>query len=298
MIIVSRSAKNLKKAISKLSEKQCAKTLIILDDVHGWGSEELKIVLEGEISKIKYRLGLSATPEREYDEEGNNFISNEVGNVIYKFSVEDAIERGILCEFDYEKLSYSLLPEEKNEIKSIIASYESKKQKGENVSEKDMQIKVANVRKTAENKLVIFEEFIKDKLDLLDYCIIFVQNKEYGEKVQQILIKYINEYHIYYSETDKKELDKFAEGKTKVLITCRKLNEGIDIKKCKNIILFASDRSKLVTIQRIGRCLRVSDDPNKKASVVDFVDIDSNGDVERSIWIENMALTRSTENEY
>ena len=39
-----------------------------------------------------------------------------------------------------------------------------------------------------------------------------------------------------------------------------------------NIFLFASDRSKLVTTQRIGRALRLDKkNPDKKATVIDFI---------------------------
>ena len=47
----------------------------------------------------------------------------------------------------------------------------------------------------------------------------------------------------------------FSEGKLQCLIACHRLSEGIDIKGLKNIFLIASDRAKLETIQRIGRCL-------------------------------------------
>ena len=50
------------------------------------------------------------------------------------------------------------------------------------------------------------------------------------------------------------------------------------------------DRSKLETIQRIGRCLRKNPkEPNKKAKVVDFVDTDYDGDVFRKEWLEKLS---------
>ena len=67
---------------------------------------------------------MSATPEREYDEEGNRFIQNEVGPVIFRFTLEDAIRRGILCEFSYMALNYELTDEEKRKKRNIIAYYE------------------------------------------------------------------------------------------------------------------------------------------------------------------------------
>lgn len=292
VLIVSRTPTNLSLLIDKMSKEQKEKTLIIFDEIHGLGSYGLRKELTGKISQIKYRIGLSATPEREYDEDGSNFIVNEVGHIFYSFSLEDAIKRGILCEFGYEEIGYQLTDEEKKKIKVIIALYNQKKKNGEVFKQEDMYRDIANIRKLAEDKLTQFRKYIKYNLDILDYCIIFVQTSEYGKKVQDILIKYISDYHVYYADTERYHLEQFASGETKVLITCRKLNEGIDIKKCKNIILFSSDRSKLVTIQRIGRCLRTTNDPNKVAKVIDFMDCDNEADVERSDWIKKISAVR------
>ena len=53
-----------------------------------------------------FRLGLSATPDRKYDGDGNRFIEDEIGPVIFEFGLKDAIERSILCGFDYIDLEY------------------------------------------------------------------------------------------------------------------------------------------------------------------------------------------------
>ena len=70
-----------------------------------------------------------------------------------------------------------------------------------------------------------------------------------------------------------------------------------------NIFLFASDRSKLVTTQRIGRALRLDKkNPNKKATVIDFIlddftENDNNADQERKEWLTKLSETRRNEDE-
>ena len=82
----------------------------------------------------------------------------------------------------------------------------------------------------------------------------------------------------------------FAKGKLDCLITCHRLSQGIDIHGLKNVFLIASDRSRLETIQRIGRCLRKNPkDPFKKARVVDFIDNEYDADEERSKWLNELA---------
>lgn len=153
------------------------------------------------------------------------------------------------------------------------------------------------------NKIEEFEAFIKQNTELLKKCIIFVQEKSYGELLQEVLIKYTDKYHTYYADDDKSKLDDFANGNIDCLLTCKKISEGIDISSVTNIFLFASDRSKLVTTQRIGRALRLDkNNPNKKAKVIDFIlddgtENDNNADQERKEWLTELSKARRKEDE-
>ena len=126
---------------------------------------------------------------------------------------------------------------------------------------------------------------------------------EYGEKLQNVLVKYTNKYHTYYADDEKSNLNDFSEGKIECLLTCKKISEGIDISSVTNIFLFASDRSKLVTTQRIGRALRLDkNNPSKKATVIDFIlddcgENDNTADQERALWLSELSKTRRSEDE-
>ena len=62
---------------------------------------------------------------------------NEIGEVIFEFTLQDAIKKGILCEFNYIPLPYVLTEEEKLKKRKIIAAFNAKKESGEPVDEKD-----------------------------------------------------------------------------------------------------------------------------------------------------------------
>ena len=306
MLLISRDAGNLTKLLALLERAPGDyrnDTLFIFDEVHGAGSSSFVENLAGKISPYRYRLGLSATPEREYDDTGNDFLLNEIGEIIFEFSLQDAIKKGILCEFNYIPLPYVLSEEEKQKKKKIIAAFNAKKENGEPYDEKDMFTQLSFVNKTAVDKIYEFESFIADKRELLDKCIIFVQSREYGEMLQNVLINYTDKYHTYYAEDEKSNLDNFASGKISCLLTCKKVSEGIDISSVTNIFLFASDRSRLVTTQRIGRALRIDkNNPDKIANVVDFIlneigENDNNADIERQEWLEDLSKTRREKNE-
>jgi len=112
LLLVSR-AKGLKRdplcaACRSLNKEQMQRTLLIHDEVHKLGSAGNRARLTGMSDDIRYRLGLSATPEREYDEEGNEFIAQHIGPELFSFELEDAIRRGILSPFNYHPLNYEL----------------------------------------------------------------------------------------------------------------------------------------------------------------------------------------------
>ena len=306
ILILSRDARNLSKLLDlfdRLPGDYRNDTLFVFDEVHGAGSNTFVENLSGRLSPYRYRHGLSATPEREYDEAGNDFLLNEIGEVIFEFTLQDAIQKGILCEFNYIPLPYVLSDEEKLKKRKIIAAFNAKKESGEPVDEKDMFTQLALVNKTAVNKLEEFESLISQRPELLQKCIIFVQTMEYGAKLQEILVRYSDKYHTYYADDEKNNLENFAAGKIDCLLTCKKVSEGIDISSVTNIILFSSDRSRLVTTQRIGRALRLDkNNPEKKATVVDFViedseENDNNADADRAEWLTELSQTRRCEHE-
>ena len=306
ILILSRDSRNLSKLLDlfdRLPGDYRNDTLFVFDEVHGAGSNTFVENLSGRLSPYRYRLGLSATPEREYDEAGNDFLLNEIGEVIFEFTLQDAIQKGILCEFNYISLPYVLTEEEKLKKRKIIAAFNAKKESGEPVDEKDMFTQLALVNKTAVNKLEEFESLISQRPELLQKCIIFVQTMEYGAKLQEILVRYSDKYHTYYADDEKINLENFAAGKIDCLLTCKKVSEGIDISSVTNIILFSSDRSRLVTTQRIGRALRLDkNNPEKKATVVDFViedseENDNNADAARAEWLTELSQTRRCEHE-
>lgn len=306
ILLISRDAEYLTKlldALDKMPGTYKQDTLFIFDEVHGAGSNSFVKHLAGRISPYRYRLGLSATPEREYDEDGNEFIAQEIGEVIFEFTIKDAIEKNILCEFDYVPLPYALTEEEKRKKRNIIAYYSGKRERGETFNLNEEYTQLAAVNKSAIDKIVQFKKYITEHLELLNNCIIFVYSKEYGERLQEVLINYCPQYHTYYADDEKIHLENFASGITNCLLTCKKISEGIDISSVSHIFLFASDRSRLVTTQRIGRALRIDrNNPNKRAVVVDFIiesqaDDDLSADGQRMAWLEELAQIRRKTNE-
>jgi len=287
ILIISRE--NLQQYIHFLKDEYKKNIFIIHDEVHGLGSPSNIRNLKNSHKNFIYKLGMSATPDREYGDEGNTFIITEIGKTFYKFSLEDAIKRGVLCKFDYFTNDYQISEEENDLMSRIRKSHYAKLKAGENSSEEDLAIKLSNIRKNAQNKISKFANYIEKDPNSIKNTIIFVYSKDRGREISRILDGKVKYSEFFEGDVNQRLLE-FVEGKLECLITCHRLSQGIDIQGLKNIFLIASDKSKLETIQRIGRCLRKNPlDNEKRAKIVDFVDKDYDVDKNRSEWLNNLS---------
>lgn len=297
ILLVSR--KPLISALRRLTHEIRQRTLLIHDEVHGLGSPGNRHRLDGLSDDIRYRLGLSATPEREYDEEGNKFILEHIGPELMRFELDNAIQRGILAPFNYFPLSYQLTQEDRHRVRDVYKRQAARAAEGNPMSNEEVWIEIARVYKTSKAKLPVFDEFIRENQSLLERCIIFVETQEYGFNVLELVHKYRTDFHTYFTGEDSETLKRFARGELECLITCHRVSEGIDIRSLNSVILFSSARTRLETIQRMGRCLRTDPDmPNKVANIIDFIRRseqvgEQTSDEERANWLSDLAKVRS-----
>lgn len=203
--------------------------------------------------------------------------------------LQRGISRGVLAEFDYLPLTYDLTQADRDRLQAVYAKKAARAREGRPMSQEEMWTEIAKVYKTAEMKPQVFANFLPDHPNVLERCIIFVETKEYGVPILELLHNFTHLYRTYYAEDDREHLVDFAHGKIDCLITCHRISQGIDIRSLNTVVLFASARARLETIQRIGRCLRIDPrQPDKRALVIDFVrpasptDSVPNADQERS----------------
>ena len=299
ILLISRQS--CAKALSRLAHTQAPRTLLIQDEVHGLGSEGSRERLAGLSDNIRFRLGLSATPERMYDQEGNAFIEEHIGPVLMTFGLKEAIERGVLAPFRYFPLHYEPSASDRERIAAIFKRRAAREAAGDPMPEEMVWNELALVHKTSPAKLPIFDEFIANRRDLLKRCIIFAGDTSYGRTVLETIQKYRADIHTYFSGEDAGTLRRFAAGDLECLIACHRLSEGIDIRSLETVILFSSDKTRLETIQRLGRCLRIDPkNPSKTANVIDFIregddSSEPNSDETRRDWLTELSRVRPVE---
>ena len=297
ILLISRPKLHI--SMKGLSPQERGRTLLVHDEVHKLGSPGNRRDLAGLSDEVQYRLGLSATTEREYDAEGTDFIKSHIGPIIKQFDLDMAIKKGILVPFHYHPLSYSLTREDKSNLQSVFAKKAALDKLGTPMSDEDYWMALARVYKTAVGKIPVFHEFIRKNPYILEKCIIFVENKAYGREILNIVHKFTTEFHSYFDDDNPSVLSKFSSGEIECVLTCHRLSEGIDIPSLNNVILLSSDKAKLETIQRIGRCLRTDKkNPEKVATVVDFIRTNDkagavpNSDEERAHFLSKLSKIR------
>jgi superfamily II DNA or RNA helicase len=291
ILLISRQ--ELPDILKRLKEQHSKRMIVIHDEVHRLGSPANQRDLDGLSEMIRFRLGLSATWIREYDEAGTTFIEEHIGKEFYSFGIDKAIENGILSPFNYFPLNYQLTEEDRKKYHDVWKMVTARKIAGDPMSQEQIWMHLSMIPKTSRAKLPVFREFVRNNPEMLTRCIIFVHTMEYGKEVLEIVHEFRNDFRTYFSQEDSNILQRFANGEIECLITCHRLSEGIDIQSVTNVVLFSSDRAKLETIQRIGRCLRIDpDNPTKVANIIDF--IREEGEAEESDDIPGADEERST----
>lgn len=73
-------------------------TLLIVDEVHNVGAPTYRQTLR---PRFTWRLGLSATPARYFDQEGTQVIRDYFGPTVFTYDMRRALEDGHLCPYRY-----------------------------------------------------------------------------------------------------------------------------------------------------------------------------------------------------
>lgn len=268
IILTTHNTFSSEKFVNLLKNVKC-QIMLIADEVHGLGSIVRRIGLQ---EKYIYRIGLSATPFRWFDEEGTEIILKYFGDIVFKFEIKKAIP-DYLTPYQYHlfivELSSLELREYMNLTKKIAREYYSSRSESEQTKLlESLLIKRQKIIVNAEAKyntlLVILNSF-NNLTNCLIYCspnqIIRVQAMLNSKSIVQ------HKFTAYESKEERKKiLDMFELGNYQVLVAMKCLDEGVDVPATKAAIIMASSTNPREFIQRRGRILRKH--PNKKKALV------------------------------
>lgn len=235
------------------------RTVIIIDEVHNAGAPKFLNNLPVE---SEYRLGMSATPMREYDEFGTEKIIKYFSNVVFEFNLDQAIKQGYLTPYYYYPLPVEL--EEKEflefvEITKKLNKFHPDPDKPMNEIMKRLLIKRSRILNNSESKVEWIRKNISEK-DNIEFTLFYAGDKIFRE-VRRILgfekNFLIHDFTHELNLLERKEILKtFEKGEIKALIAMKCLDEGVDIPPTRVAYFLASSSVLREFIQRRGRILR------------------------------------------
>lgn len=309
-------------------KKALKQILLIADEAHNMGAGKILDRLNG----IKYirRIGLSATPERQFDEKGNQALMAFFGcsddKYTFEFGMQEAIDKGYLCRYDYYPHIVHLT---NNEIEEYIKisrqlckffNYDSNGFTSSDDILMRLLLKRKRIIHKAVNKEEIFRSIMEDRYRQrgnLKYTLVYVPEGNHPDNydadrftTSEIISedndadRIINTYteivrDISPTTTVKKFtsgikgrnaiLEDFASGKLEVLTSMKCLDEGVDVPRSELAIFCASTGNPRQFIQRRGRILR--NHPDKyKAEIHDLVVAPVISSTEECFYMEQSLL--------
>ena len=291
------SANHFQNLISRLNGSQA---LFIADEVHHMGAPHLR---KGLPTKVRARLGLSATPERWHDDEGTNALVNYfTGGIVYEYGIKEAIDNGYLCKYYYIPHVINLTADESEDYHALSKAIGRRigSNDVEDLSLKDdeslqhLLFKRARLIGTAQNKIETLRSLlIEVGPESLHHSLVYCGDgrmdfpeAEPGQQLKRQL-RVVTELvgnelgirsHQFTYEEDQKTrerlLSEFETGELQLLVAIRCLDEGVDIPATQTAFILSSSTNPRQFIQRRGRILRTHES-KQYATIHDFVVVPS-----------------------
>ena len=264
--------------------------LFVGDEAHGLGALAFQKALN---PKATFRLGLSATPERYFDEVGTATLLEYFSGTCFEFDTKKALTwidpltgQTPLCPYEYHPIFVELSSDESEAYRKLserISKLQHSKDEEALARLEKLLFERAGVLKKAHQKLkstvTLLDALGPEIKDCLIYCNDFEQLLSVAEILQNRGVTFQKITGEEGSSPERKFdmkserewiLENFAKGRSQVLLAIKCLDEGVDIPSARIGIILASSGNPREFIQRRGRLMRRF--PGKtKASIYDFL---------------------------
>ena len=243
---------------SKLGlDKYTKPFFLIVDECHKAASKKFRSALDG--SPVA-TLGLSATPERPYDEGLEEVLIPKLGEIIYRYTYKDALRDKVIVPFELKNVVFELEPERQEEYDKLTKAI------GRAISNNGMDddrtiallLKRARVLNLSVNRIRLALKLVLAHKG--SRTIVFHEDIEACDVIQEVLSEANIRSGVYHSKLKLRHraeiLSAYRRGELDVLITCRALDEGFNVPETEIGIIAASTATRRQRIQRLGRVLR------------------------------------------
>jgi superfamily II DNA or RNA helicase len=245
-------------------------TLLIVDECHKIGTEK-----RGETLTNSWHatLGLSATPERDYDDNFYIIIKKILGDIIFDYDYIDAREDEVIVNFKLLYAYAAMTEDEEEKYKKFTKSIQRRAATigGNNMNDYPLKMLIFNrarMVKNSKNRIPFGVELLQKHKR--DSWIVFTENKKQAKEFNKIINKKGYKSAIYNTDLDNAEreenLNNFKSGSLNVLVSCTALDEGFDMPEADGAMILSASSSKRQRIQRMGRVLRIT--ANKENALI------------------------------
>lgn len=275
-VVVSHDTLCTPEFLSAIEAFDCAR-LLIADEVHNLGRPGF---VNDPPSFFEFRLGLSATPIRQYDEEGTKALFEFFGPVVFHFTLEEAIGR-CLVEYDYYVHPVYLTDNEMGEWFDLTGKIKQNTWRSDGGKPDEYLAKLLRDRRAllemAAGKVSMLRKLLNDE-DTGNLCHTLVYTSDKGPsqlddvnrllRNQNILFHQLTAEETANRDQTKRIIISFQEGEIQVLTAKRVLDEGVNIPQICKAFILASTTVERQWVQRRGRLLRTCSAIDKTHSVI------------------------------
>jgi superfamily II DNA or RNA helicase len=250
------------------------RTLFVADECHYLGAERTQGVMA---LPVPYRLGLSATPQRHFDDDGTAALLAYFQGIVFEYGLRVAIDAGHLTPYEYRPEPVELTSTEfeaYRELTERIGRAAAMAHAGvPNAEEslKSLARQRARLLNNAEGKLDWLREKLQGRTrEELTYTLVYAGDVLFPQVTRLLGIELGIPIHAFTSEQSRKVradlLRRFAAGDVSVLVAMKCLDEGVDVPPTRTAYFLASTSNPREFVQRRGRILRRS--PGKTHAIV------------------------------
>lgn len=242
------------KLAAKIEEHKC---FLIVDECHKAASEHFRAALQ--INTVA-SLGLSATPERPYDEGLKDVLVPALGPVIFNYDYGDALRDGVIVPFELRNIVFELEEDRQAEYDKLSkAIARSISQHGVEAEETiALFLRRARVLNLSLNRIRLALKLVASNKG--KRTLIFHEDIEACNLIHAVLAENGVRAGVYHSKMAVRAraviLRQYRRGEIDVLVTCRALDEGFNVPETELGIIAASTATRRQRIQRLGRVVR------------------------------------------
>jgi superfamily II DNA or RNA helicase len=257
--------------------------LLIADEMHELGSGSRRNALS---EVYRFRLGLSATPARWFDEEGTAFLFQYFGGVCFQYTLSEAIGTA-LTPYIYTPIIVSLTQEEQNRYEDLtnrivtIAGEKNEIRGDMNEQLKILLLKRVAIIAGAENKRSHLRELLlrkKQEDSEISKTLVYAAPGKHRLILDDIAAIGLRCHEFVHTVSPAQRttlLEQFGKGDYQILVAVKCLDQGVDVPSTQTAYFLASTSNPREFVQRRGRVLRKADG-KKRAELIDFFVFPSN----------------------